>query len=459
MDFSQERISQWIEQNSSRITKLYEDFLCIASISTDPHRQADCRRAAQWLYDFTTTSLGMTCTLLEGSGLPVVLASWKGQGKSLMLYHHYDVQPVDPLELWQSDPFTPVVKEGKMFARGASDNKGQCFASLMALLALYELGMQPSYPVTLFIEGEEESGGKGTRDILWRYQDQLRADYLWVIDFDAHTIDVPAVSLGYRGLVTTEIFCRNADTDLHSGVHGGIALSALRILTEALAALWDEKGLVTLPGFYEGVECLAKQEAERMDCSFDPDSYRAAFGVGAFIEQDGISPKAAATLYPTAEINGLWGGYTGEGFKTVIPAVARAKVSFRLVGSQDPEAIVASFREFLSRHTPKGAICDIVHHQGAKAFVTAEADAFLRAVVVSSLEKVYGAPCLYTMCGGSIPIIRELVEVTQAQVALFGFALDTDNIHAPNEHFALSCLYKGIACLCQMVHALDRVSS
>jgi acetylornithine deacetylase/succinyl-diaminopimelate desuccinylase-like protein len=445
MELSISSLKEWFQKNETTVQNDFFQFLRYQSISTDAAYKNECRKTAQWLSSYLD-GIDFNAELLESSGHPVVFAE-KHKDPSfptVLIYHHYDVQPVDPIDLWDTDPFNPTLKEGKVFARGASDNKGQCFYSITALKALKELLKDLPVNIKLFIEGEEESGGGGTQEVLKNYQDKLKADHLCVIDFGIPGKNVPAISIGYRGILTLNLECKNASTDLHSGMHGGIALNPNRILTQFIAKLWDEKGKVTIPHFYDSITQISAEEKALVDFSFNEDEYRKDFGVGALCSEEGVSsPKEANGLFPTLEINGMWGGYTGEGFKTVIPAKAFAKISCRLVPDQDPNEIIKNLEQFMLQNTPKGAELKITWSHGAKAYRTAGNTRLVKAVRKSIEEVFEKEPCLSTLCGGAVPIVRDLMDASGAEPAMFGFALDTDDIHAPNEHFEWDCFKKG----------------
>lgn len=387
----------------------------------------------------------MKANLWETPGLPVVFAEYNRAGPkcpTLLIYHHYDVQPVDPLDLWKSSPFKPEIREGKIYARGASDNKGQCFLTITALKALFSLVKDLPLNIKLFIEGEEESGGTGTQHVLKSRKEDLKADYLFAIDFDMPQPGVPGINMGMRGLAAFNVECTNSAVDLHSGTHGGIALNPNRILAQILSKMWDEKGSVAIPHFYDEVKSRTQEELAKIDLSFDEKEYRKEFGVGAFCPQERGQLREANWLMPTVEINGMWGGYIGEGFKTVIPAKSYAKISCRLVPDQDPKKIEQRIKEFFHEHTPPGAEIKVEAHHGAEAYA-ASFDSSLTQEVAASLEEVFQKKCRYVLTGGSVPIVKDLVSASQAEASLFGFALDTDNIHAPNEHFRWDCFKLG----------------
>ncbi len=453
MEFPLSTLRDWFQENETKIQADFFHFLQFKSISTDLSYKGECLKTANWLLSYLE-ELDFKGDLLENSGLPVVFAEIKKDSSfpTILIYHHYDVQPVDPIDLWYSDPFTPSLKEGKVFARGASDNKGQCFLTITALKAIKELLIDLPLNIKLFIEGEEESGGNGTQEVLKKYREKFQSDYLCVIDFDIPSKDVPAVSMGYRGLLAVNIECTNASTDLHSGIHGGIALNPNRILVDLLAKCWDEKGRVTIPHFYENIQEISQKEKDLVDFSFDEEKYRKNFGVGALCFEEGVaSPKEANGLFPTLEINGMWGGYTGMGFKTVIPAKAFAKVSCRLVPGQDPHEIMKNLEQFMLQNTPKNAELKITWHHGAKAYRATGSSPLIQAVRKSMEEIFEKKPCLSTLCGGAVPIVRDLMEASQSEPAMFGFALDTDNVHAPNEHFEWECFKKGFMTVARLL--------
>ncbi len=433
-----EQWKKWFKDHYDETLKDFFTFLSFPSISTDPNHEQDSRRAATWLCDYMN-KFGLETSLWETPGLPVVFGKHLKAGKdrpTLLIYHHYDVQPVDPLDLWKSDPFKPVVKENKVYARGAADNKGQCFYSLTAIKAFFQLAKEINFNLKVFIEGEEESGGRGTAAILQKKEAELKADYLLVVDFDIPNINTPGITVGMRGLVGLNIECSNSSIDLHSGVHGGIALNPNRALASLIAGMWDKKGKVAIPHFYDDVRSLSKADLARVDMSFDLDQYKKNFGANAFCAEEGFSLKESNSIRPTLEINGMWGGYTGAGFKTVIPAKAHAKISCRLVPDQDPEKIAQAIDAYLQQNAPKGIEIKAQVHHGAPAY-RSDFDSSIVKVASLAYEEIFGKPCEYLLCGATVPIVVDLARVCKSQVAMIGVGLPDDDIHAPNEHFGL----------------------
>lgn len=454
---SVDELKKWFHDHYEETLADFFTFLSFPSISTDPQYEKDSRKCADWLVSYMN-KIGLETVLWETPGLPVVFGTHMHAGKdrpTLLLYHHYDVQPVDPLDLWKSDPFKPAIRNNQVYARGAVDNKGQCFYSLVAIKACLALAGQLGFNLKVFIEGEEESGGRGTAAVLQQKQAELKADHLLVVDFDIPNAATPGITIGMRGLVGMNVECSNASIDLHSGVHGGIALNPNRALAEMLGGMWDDQGRVKVPHFYDDVVPLSEEQRSRVDMSFDVEDYQKSFGVKAFSMEEGLSIKESNWLRPTMEINGMWGGYTGIGFKTVIPAKAYAKISCRLVPNQDPEKIAKAIADYLKSVAPKGIEVKVDVHHGAHAFRSAF-DSSIVKLVALAYEEVFGKPCKYLFCGASVPIVVDLAHASQAEVAMIGMGLAGDDIHAPNEHFGLDRFETGYLTIGRI---LSRLSS
>ncbi len=433
-----DQLKRWFKDHYEETLKDFFTFLSFPSISTDPNFEQDSRRTAEWLCSYMN-KIGLATTIWETPGLPVVFGTQMRAGKdrpTLLIYHHYDVQPVDPLELWKSDPFQPVIRNNQVYARGAVDNKGQCFYSLTAIKAFLELSAELDFNLKVFIEGEEESGGRGTAAILQQKEAELRADHLLVVDFDIPGVSTPAITLGMRGLVALNVECSNSSIDLHSGVHGGIAMNPNRVLAGLLASMWDKKGKVQIPHFYDDVKPLSQEHLSLVDMTFDQEQYKKSFGVKVFCNEEGFSLKESNWLRPALEINGMSGGYTGQGFKTVIPSKASAKISCRLVPNQDPQKIGHAISEFLKSSAPKGIEIKVDLHHGAPAYRSAFDSSIVKTSALA-YEEIFGKPCKYLFCGASVPIVVDLARASKADVAMIGVGLADDDIHAPNEHFGL----------------------
>ena len=456
---SKNEVTQLLAQFDIQQAALLEEFftfLRFKSISTDGAFTQDVRACSGWVQSFLK-ECGFDVEVWETSGHPVVFAQWLKAGPdkpTVLFYQHYDVQPVDPLELWDSPPFEPVITDGQIFARGAQDNKGQCFYVLCALRALLRDHGSLPLNVKLCIEGEEEAGSAGLSAILPERAAALSADYFFVPDVTIHALSQPAVTLGFRGLVCFSLTVTASAVDLHSGGHGGVAYNANRVLAELLAMLRDQKtGKVTIPGFYDDVEALTAAERSELDLSFDFDDYRATFGAlpnGGEIE---FSPVECGWLRPTIEINGMSGGYTGDGFKTVIPAKAYAKISCRIVPKQDPQRIAALVSDFLQAHIPEGVTLTIDAAGHGEALRISPNNRAVKAVA-AAYEQVCGVPAKNILTGGTIPVAAALSKACGAETVLFGYGLPSDNIHAPNEHFGVDRLKYGFATVVTLLKIL-----
>jgi acetylornithine deacetylase/succinyl-diaminopimelate desuccinylase-like protein len=432
------------------------DWLRIPSISTDPAYANDCRRAAEWAAD-QLRAAGFRAELRETDnngkpGHPIVMAYSDGapdyKGPHVLFYGHYDVQPADPLELWESPPFEPVLKEDRIIARGAVDDKGQVMTFLEAMRAWKEISGQTAggVKITVMLEGEEECGSASLPPFVAKHNAELKAcDICLISDTGMIAKDQPAITYGVRGLAYTEVTLHAANQDLHSGLWGGRAPNPNSELIKVLSQLWDKDRKVTIPGFYDDVRPLAETErAAWKRLPFDAAAALKKIGLPpeADVGESGYSTLEREWARPTAEINGIWGGYTGPGAKTVIPAHASAKVSFRLVADQDPEKITHLFFEWLRARTPQGCRWELTDHHGGWG-VTVQTDSpYLRAAA-RALEKAAGKPAALIKSGGSIPVAGLLKAQTGLETIFMGFGLDDDRVHSPNEKFELDCFRLG----------------
>ncbi|MCH9613221.1 MAG: Succinyl-diaminopimelate desuccinylase [Chlamydiia bacterium] len=411
--------------------------LSIPSVSSEKVHEKDVKAACEFLRDYLSTF--MQVEIWEGDGHPILFASHlEGEDKkTLLLYGHYDVQPVDPLELWVSPPFEPTVREGHIYARGAIDNKGQLFYTLEAVKQFIENG--GGYNIKFVIEGEEEIGSPFLSKILPEKKGQLKADHFIIPDVDMNTEEKPAIQVGLRGILTMEVSLKGSETDLHSGSFGGIAYNPNRALVELLAKCYDEKGQVTIPGFYEGITKVNLTDL-MTDIDYEKDAH--AGGVNAVGGIKGASLIETNWLKPTLEINGIWGGYTGDGFKTVIPAKAHAKISMRIPAGQDPKKLGEAVKNFLLQNVAEGVelSCELGH--GSRGVVNSPTGA-LPKVVKAAYESVLEKPCGIIICGASIPIVEEFAKHISPSFVLMGIALNGDGMHAPNERVALKRLELG----------------
>lgn len=437
------------------------DLLRIPSISTDPAYRTDCRRAAEWLTDELST-IGFDASVRDTAGHPMVVAHWTKAGPDkphVLFYAHYDVQPVDPLELWNTPPFEPRVERqddgtSRIVARGASDDKGQLMTFVEACRALIqETGGLP-VNVTILSEGEEESGSPSLVPFLEANRAELSHDIALVCDTNMWDRGTPGVTTMLRGLVGEEITISCADRDLHSGMYGGAAWNPIHVLTRILADLHDETGRVTLPGFYDGVPELSNALRANWDgLGFDEAGFLGEVGLTEAFGAPRRSVLEKIWAQPTAEVNGISGGYTGQGFKTVLPAQASAKVSFRLVGDQDPVRVRESFRAFVTERLPTDAKVSFHPHGGSPALRLSMDDPAL-AKGRAALEAEWGRPAAIVGSGGSIPVVGLFKSILGMDSLMVGFALSDDRIHSPNEKYELESYRRGIRSWARVLDAL-----
>lgn len=424
------------------------DFLKIQSISTDPAYKEQCLAAANHVAS-DLESLGFETQVRPTKGHPIVVGkSPNGPGPRVLFYGHYDVQPVDPLDLWQSPPFSPRIEElpgGRkiIVARGACDDKGQLMTFVEACRAFRAVTGKLPMPITMMIEGEEECGSKNLFGFVRDNAEEFKLDMALVCDTGMWNAQTPAVTTSLRGLVYEEVRLRGADRDLHSGLFGGAALNPLRVLTKILAAMHDDQGHITIPGFYAGVsELPADIKTDLANLKLTPDEFLGQVGLSVPAgEKDRMLIEQISTR-PTAEINGIVGGYVGEGAKTVIPAEASAKVSFRLVGDQDPAKIRDAFRTFVRERLPADCSVEFENYACSPAIQLPFHNPAL-AKARAALQAEWGTKAVTVGAGGSIPIVGDFKRMLGMDSLLVGFALDDDRVHSPNEKYDLTSFHKG----------------
>ena len=450
------RIDQDIEQSVERLFAL----LRIASVSTDPAFKDQCRAAAEHVAA-DLKSIGFAATVRPTAGHPVVVGKSNGvAGPRVLFYGHYDVQPVDPLNLWKTPPFEPRIEtlaDGRkiIVARGACDDKGQAMTFIEACRAFKAVTGKLPLPITMMIEGEEECGSKNLFSFVRDNAAEFKLDLALVCDTAMWDQKTPAVTTSLRGLVYEDVKITCADRDLHSGVFGGAAQNPLRLLTQILGEMWDAKGHVTIPGFYDGVKDLpADIKADLKGLGLTAEKFLGPIGLKKPAgEQDRMLIEMVTTR-PTAEINGIIGGYTGEGAKTVIPGEASAKVSFRLVGEQNPEKIRDAFRAFVRERLPADCKVEFGNFGLAPPIqLSFDNPALTKARAV--LGEEWGHKAVAVGAGGSIPIVADFKNVLGMDSLLVGFALDDDRVHSPNEKFDLNCYHKGIRSWARILDALS----
>ncbi len=448
LDATLARIDQDLPAAIDRLMAL----LRIPSISTDPAYRADCARAADWLVA-DLAALGFSASARATPGHPMVVAHCDGPasamaGRHLLFYGHYDVQPVDPLVLWDRDPFDPAVEataKGEVIrGRGASDDKGQLMTFIEACRAWKAVHGALPGRLTVFLEGEEESGSPSLVPFLKANAAELRADLALICDTGLFQSRTPAIVTMLRGLLGEELTLRAATKDLHSGMYGGAAINPIRVLAKVLAGLHDAAGRVQVPGFYDGVGELPDAiRAQWQALAFDHAAFLGDVGLSVPAGERDRTPLEMLWSRPTAEVNGIRGGYTGDGFKTVLPGEAHAKVSFRLVGDQDPLAIRRAFRAWVEAQLPAD-VTVAWHDHGASPASVMPVDDPAFAAVRAALTDEWGVPAAYVGCGGSIPVAGYFRTHLGMDALLTGFAHDDDQIHSPNEKYPVESFRKGI---------------
>ncbi|MDB5317081.1 MAG: putative Peptidase, family [Rhodospirillales bacterium] len=424
--------------------------LRIPSISAQPAHAGDCRAAAEWLRaEFA--GMGFTAAVHETGGHPTLVAHHPGPGGGVLhvlFYGHYDVQPADPLELWTSAPFEPVLVDGphgpRIRARGAVDDKGQVMMWVEALRAWHAVAGGPPVAVTVLIEGEEEVGSDNLDAFVAANRELLRADVAVISDTGMWDIDTPAITTRLRGLVYAQIDVKAAARDLHSGLFGGSALNPINLLTSILGALRTADGQVTMPGFYDGVaEVPAALAAQWQGLGFSEADFLGVVGLSVPAGEPGRAPLERLWARPTCDINGIWGGYMGAGSKTVIPSEAHAKLSFHLVPGQDPARIAGLLRDFVTARLPADAQAVVTILGEAPGMEVALNNPII-AAATAILAEEFGRPAVLSGSGGSIPVVESLRRLLGIDTLLMGFGLDDDQVHSPDEKFELRCFHRGM---------------
>ncbi|MFG6552041.1 M20/M25/M40 family metallo-hydrolase [Sulfitobacter sp. 1A16808] len=433
------------------------DLLRIPSISTDPAYKADCDRAADWLVA-DLTSMGVEAEKRATPGHPMVVGH-VGEGKPLLLFYgHYDVQPVDPLNLWDRDPFDPAVEETEkglvIRGRGAADDKGQLMTIIEALRAWKEVKGDWPCRITFFLEGEEESGSPSLVPFMEENAEELKADVAMICDTGLFESKTPAIVTMLRGLLGEELTVTAPSKDLHSGMYGGISMNPIRALSKVIAALHDDEGRITIPGFYDGVPDLPEDlEAQWQGLAFDHSAFLGDVGLSKPAGEQDRTPLEMIWSRPTCEVNGIWGGYTGDGFKTVLPSEAHAKISFRLVGTQDPLAIRENFRKMVAEMLPEDCTVEFSGHGASQASGVDIGHAMFEPAR-QALSDEWQVPAAYIGCGGSIPIAGHFQKILGTEPMLIGFGKDDDQIHSPNEKYDMESFHKGIRSWARIIDAL-----
>jgi len=441
-------VRDYIAAHAAEFSQSLRDWLTIPSISADPARHGDVRKSAQWLVDYLKETGFPQAEVWETDGMPAVYAHWPAEDPNapkVLVYGHHDVQPAVLDDGWDYEPFAPQEKDGRIFGRGASDDKGQVLFHALGVRAALAASGETAPPVTLtlLIEGEEESGSPNFAKLLQQRKDQLAPDVIVISDTTMWAADTPSICTGMRGLVDAEITVTGPTRDLHSGSFGGGVPNPAHVLASLLAGLHDENGHITLPGFYDDVIPLSEQERALLaKLPFDEEGWLHDAGdSGAVYGEAGYTTLERIWARPTAEVNGLWGGHTGPGGKTIIPKAAHAKLSFRLVADQEPAKVVESLKKYLAAATPNGCVVSVTAGTGVRPCRSAIGSPAV-AAARRAMERAFGSEVLFTKEGGSGPE-ADLADILGAPLVFVAVGLDADQIHAPNEYVDLSRLLRG----------------
>ncbi|MCL6457078.1 MAG: dipeptidase [Gorillibacterium sp.] len=443
------------QKRAEQIDELKE-WLTIPSISSLSEHKADVSKAADWVADALRRAGLEHVEIHQTAGHPIVRADYlHAPGKpTVLVYGHYDVQPVDPLALWETPPFEPTIRDGKLFARGATDDKGQLFLHIKAVEAILQLEKTLPVNIKLCIEGEEEITSPNLLPFLETHKEALAADVVLISDTEMLDRGRPGICIGLRGLCSLEVAVQTANTDLHSGSFGGGVPNSLHALVSLLASFHDEAGRVSVDGFYEGVTALsAEMRAQFASLKVDEDKLRQSLDLDALYGEKGYSFVERTGARPTLELNGVYGGFQGEGTKTVIPREAHAKITCRLVDQQDPQDMLDKIERHIVAHTPTGAKVTVTQLEKGNPY-TIDPSVPMLQKAADAFEQVYGTRPVFTKDGGSIPIVEAFARVLSAPVVLMGFGLPDENLHAPNEHFNLENFDKGLLTIVEFLRKL-----
>ncbi len=440
-----EYMKEYIEKNKERFMSELFSLLRIPSVSSSSEHRNDMRRCAERLSELLLEAGADKAAVYETEGHPVVFAEKiiDKKAATILVYGHYDVQPADPVDLWESDPFEPVIRDGAIYARGADDDKGQLFMHLKAFEYLVKSG-KLNHNVKFIFEGEEEIGSPSLAKWAESHKEMLRADDILVSDTTMIDESVPSINCGMRGLAYVEVEVTGPDKDLHSGHYGGAVVNPINALCSMISSLIDENGRITVKGFYDDVIELDPQERAMLaKAPFDESEYKRFLGVDAVCGEKGYTTMERTGIRPCLDVNGIWGGYTGEGAKTVLPSKAYAKISMRLVPAQDFEKITELFAKHFESIVPEGVKVKVKPCHGGNGFLTPVSSKVYKAAS-KAIKEVYGIEPVPNRGGGSIPILADLQKILGINPLLMGFGLERDTIHSPNESYLLSQLFKGM---------------
>lgn len=459
-------IKSYLETHKQRFIEELIQLLKIPSVSADPAYSQDVLNTAEAVSTALTDAGCDRVEICETTGYPIVYGEKiiNPNLPTILVYGHYDVQPADPIDLWDSPPYEPVIKktdlhpEGAIFARGACDDKGQMYMHVKALEFMIKTDQLPCN-VKFMIEGEEEVGSKSLAEFVAKNKEKLSNDIILISDTGMIANDVPSITTGLRGLSYVEVEVTGPNRDLHSGLYGGAVANPINILTKMIASLHDENNHITIPGFYDKVEELSKEERTEMGkAPFSLDAYQKALDIDSVYGEAEYTTNERNSIRPTLDVNGIWGGYTGEGAKTVIASKAYAKISMRLVPHQDWEEITALFTSHFESIAPKGVKVKVTPHHGGQGYVT-PIDSIGYRAAAKAYEHTFGKTPIPQRSGGSIPIVALFEQELNSKTILMGFGLDSDAIHSPNEHFGVWNYLKGIETIPHFYHHFTEMNA
>lgn len=439
------RLKDALEQNKSRFTNELLDLLRIPSVSADPSYKQDVLRCAEFVKESLINAGVEKAVILPTPGYPVVYGEKiiDINKPTVLVYGHYDVQPVDPIELWESPPFEPVIKDNKIFARGAADDKGQFYMHVKAFELMQSEGVLPCN-IKFLIEGEEEVGSEHLENFIETHKELLKADVVLISDTALLSNETPSITTGLRGLCYMQVELTGPNRDLHSGIYGGAVANPINILSKMIASLHDENNCITIPGFYDNILPVSDEERKLMSTApFNNDAYCHALDIAETWGEKNYSVLERTSIRPTLDVNGIWGGYTGEGAKTVLPSKAYAKISMRLVPGQDHKHIAKLFAQHIRAIAPPQVKVVVTEMHGGPAAVT-PVDSKAYQSAAAAMKETFGVEPIPLRSGGSIPIVSLFETSLQCPTVLMGFGLDSDAIHSPNEHYGLFNYFKGI---------------
>ena len=455
-----EKVLNYISGNGVNFENQLKEFLKIPSISTNPENVKDMRTCAEFV-EKEMNSVGLeNVKIMDTPGHPVVYGEWLHAGEdkpTILIYGHYDVQPVDPVELWTDPPFSANIKEGKIYARGAVDDKGQVFIHFKSLESHMKNNGSLPVNVKMLIEGEEEIGSVNLEDFIIKNKEMLKCDYVVISDTGMIDNETPSICYGLRGLAYMQVEVTGPNRDLHSGEFGGAVDNPINALAHMICKLKDDKGKILIDGFYDDVIKLSDNEREEYKkLPFDEVKYKKDLGIEELFGEEGYSTLERDSARPTLDCNGIWGGFQGEGAKTVLPSKAYAKISMRLVPDQEPEKIEKLFTEYINKITPKSVKVKVKSLHGGKGAITPIDSPGMEAAVIA-MEKGFGKKPLFTRGGGSIPVVSSFQSILNAPTILLGFGLPDENIHSPDEHFNLINFHRGILSISHFYNEIAKI--